>query len=353
MKVKYYSKELHADWIIDALLGVGSQLPLRNDLSEVTDWINNKRAKVIAIDHPTGVSSDNGEADEHAIRADYTFSLHGYKPSTFLFPASEHYGKVRVIDIGIPQTSTWKVWREKDVRMTLPKRTANTHKGTYGTALLIAGSDEMPGSAALAAVGALRFGAGKLSISTSKHASTIIGPLAPEATFSYNLSTDQLDQRYTSIAIGPGLTPNENLEQSISDILEAPIPIILDAGALSRREYHSRSHATILTPHPGEFSRLTGKTSKEIQLNRIHLASEYAQKNGVILVLKGKYTVIAFPDGSGYINLTGNSALSKGGTGDTLTGMLLASVGIHNRIEDAVANAVYIHGLCADEWVRI
>jgi ADP-dependent NAD(P)H-hydrate dehydratase / NAD(P)H-hydrate epimerase len=347
-----FSKELNADWIIDALLGVGSQLPLRKDLLEVTDWINKKNAKVIAIDHPTGVSSDSGEGDEHAIRADYTFSLHGYKPSTFLFPASEHYGIVSVIDIGLPQTSTWKVWCEKDVKMTLPKRTENTHKGTFGTALLIAGSDEMPGSAALAAVGALRFGTGKLSISTSKHASTIIGPLAPEATFLYNLITDELDQRFTSIAIGPGLTPNENLEQTISDILEAPIPIILDAGALSRREYHSRSHVTILTPHPGEFRRLTGKTSKEIQLNRIHLASEYAQKNGVILVLKGKYTVIAFPDGSGYINLTGNSALSKGGTGDTLTGMLLASVGIHNRIKDAVANAVYIHGHCADEWIK-
>ena len=347
-----FSKEVNADWIIDALLGVGSQLPLRTGLSEVTDWVNHTSAKVIAIDHPTGVSSDYGEGDEHAIIADYTISLHGYKPSAFLFPASEHYGEVRIVDIGIPHSSTWRVWGEKDVRMTLPKRNGNTHKGTYGTALLIAGSDEMPGSAALAAIGALRFGAGKLSISTTKHASTIIGPLAPEATFTYNLNTDQLDQHYTSIAIGPGLTPNEELEQSISDLLEQSIPIILDAGALGKREYKTRSYATILTPHPGEFSRLTGKTSKEIQLNRIHLASEYAQRNRVILVLKGKYTVIAFPDGSGYINLTGNSAMSKGGTGDTLTGMLLASVGLHPIIEEAVANAVYIHGLCADEWVR-
>ena len=149
----------------------------------MTDWINKEDAKVIAIDHPTGVSSDTGEADEHAIRADYTFSLHGYKPSTFLFPASEHYGKCSVIDIGVPQTSTWRVWREKDVRMTLPKRTGNTHKGTYGTALLVAGSDEMPGSAALAAVGALRFGTGKLSIATSKHAATIIGTSCSRSDF--------------------------------------------------------------------------------------------------------------------------------------------------------------------------
>ena len=187
MKAKSYSKEWKADWIIDALLGVGSQLPLRKDLSKVTDWINNRNAKVIAIDHPTGVSSDTGEADEHAVRADYTFSLHGYKPSTFLFPASEHYGKASVIDIGVPQTSTWRIWCEEDVRMTLPKRTGNTHKGTYGTALLVAGSDEMPGSAALAAVGALGLGQGSYRSQQPKHASTIIGTLAPEATFSYNL----------------------------------------------------------------------------------------------------------------------------------------------------------------------
>ncbi len=346
-----FSKELNADWIIDALLGVGSQLPLRKDLTEITDWMNHKKAKIIAVDHPTGVSSDTGEMDDHAVRADYTFSLHGYKPSTFLFPASEQFGKSSVIGIGIPQTSTWKVWSKKDVRKTLPKRTGNSHKGTYGTALLVAGSDEMPGSAALAAIGALRFGTGKLSIVTTKHASTIIGPLAPEATFSYNMNMDQISE-YSSIAIGPGLTPNDTLEQCISNLLDQDIPIILDAGALSKREYKSRLHATILTPHPGEFSRLTGKTSREIQINRIRLASEFAQENGVIVVLKGKYTVIAFPNGSGYVNLTGNSALSKGGTGDSLTGMLLASVATHERIEEAVANAVYIHGVCADEWVR-
>ena len=154
--------------------------------------------------------------------------------------------------------------------MTLPKRTGNTHKGTYGTALLVAGSDEMPGSAALAAVGALRFGTGKLSIATTKHAATIIGTSCSRGDFFIQYAHgSNIDHRFSSIAIGPGLTPNEKLEQFISDILEKPIPIILDAGALSIRKYKTRSHATILTPHPGEFSRLTGKTSKEIQLNRI------------------------------------------------------------------------------------
>jgi ADP-dependent NAD(P)H-hydrate dehydratase / NAD(P)H-hydrate epimerase len=347
-----FSKDLKADWVIDALLGVGSELPLRFDLVEVTDWINQQSAKVIAIDLPTGVSSDNGEIDVHAVRADYTYSLHGYKPSSFLFPAADYYGEATVIDIGVPQTSGWKIWSAREVRNTIPKQTGNTHKGTFGTALLVAGSDEMPGSAALSAIGALRFGTGKLTIATTKHASMIIGPLAPEATFLYDIKDPQLEKQYSCIAIGPGLNPDEELEAFILQTLKCPIPVILDAGALSDRLYRQRSVPTIITPHPGEFSRLTGKRTIDIQKNRIALASEYAKEKGVIVILKGKYTVIAFPDGTGIINLTGNRALSKGGTGDTLTGMLLASIGTHKEVEAAIANAVYLHGVCADEWVK-
>ncbi|MCQ6276592.1 NAD(P)H-hydrate dehydratase [Bacillus sp. V3B] len=347
-----FSKDLQADWMIDALLGVGSELPLRVDLAEITDWINHQDAQVIAIDLPTGVSSDNGESDAHAVQADYTYSVHGYKPSTFLFPASDYYGEATVVDIGVPQTSGWKIWSEIEVRNTMPRHTGNTHKGTFGTGLLVAGSDEMPGSAALSAIGALRFGTGKLAIATTKHASTIIGPLAPEATFLYNIQASQLGNQYSCMAIGPGLNPDEELEVFILEMLKRSIPIILDAGALSDRKYQQRSVPTVITPHPGEFSRLTGKRTIDIQKNRITLASEYAKENGVIVVLKGKYTVIAFPDGTGTINLTGNRALSKGGTGDTLTGMLLASIGTHKEVKSAIANAVYVHGICADEWVK-
>lgn len=350
-EIEEFDKNIKADWIIDGLLGVGGSLPLREELVKITDWINQQKTNVIAIDIPTGVSSDSGEMDARAVRAQYTYALHGYKPSTFLFPASEYYGVAEVIDIGLPQTSKWKVWQEEDVKNTLPQSKGNTHKGTFGTGLLIAGSDEMPGSAALAAIGALRFGTGKLSIATTKHASTIIGPLAPEATFLFRFQGSQAGQQYSCIAIGPGLTPNEDLETTIHEVLEKQIPIILDAGALSKRIYPKRSAVTIITPHPGEFRRLTGKESDEIQKNRLSLASEYAVENGITVILKGKYTVIAFPDGSGYINPTGNRALSKGGTGDTLTGMLLASIGTHENSKAAIANAVYIHGTCADVWI--
>lgn len=345
-----FSEEKNYDWIIDGLLGVGSRLPLRGDLARITDWINRQQARVIAIDVPTGVPSDTGTADEHAVRADYTFSLHGFKPSAFLFPSSDYYGKIAAIDIGIPQEGRFRIWTEEDVRRTFPKATGNTHKGSFGTGLLIAGSDEMPGSAALAAIGVMRFGAGKLTIATSRHASTIIGPLVPEATFTFNLENTDLGQ-FSAIAVGPGLPPDGELEALIQKILGLPVPVILDAGALSKRNYMRREKPVIITPHPGEFSRLTGKTVREIQANRLELASQYAAENNLIVVLKGKYTVIAFPDGTGFVNMTGNRALSKGGTGDTLTGMLLAAAGTHRRIEDAVANAVYLHGECADEWI--
>lgn len=345
-----FTKAKKYDWIIDGLLGVGSKLPLRDNAAEFIVWLNNQQASVISIDVPTGVSSDDGAVDEHAVRADYTFSLHGFKPSAFLFPSSEYYGKINVVDIGIPHEGRFRVWTEEDVKRTFPKRAGNTHKGTFGTGLLVAGSDEMPGSAALAAIGAMRFGAGKLTIATTRHASAIIGPHVPEATFLFDLQNTDMSH-FSAVAIGPGLPPDEQLEERITDILAKSIPVILDAGALSKRDYRKRKSPVIITPHPGEFSRLTGKTTGEIQSNRLQLASQYAVENDVIVILKGKYTVIAFPDGTGLVNVTGNRALSKGGTGDTLTGMLLAAAGTHKNIEEAVANAVFFHGKCGDKWI--
>ena len=350
-EIDVFAKDMRADVVVDGLLGVGSQLPLRSDLADITDWIN-ECSKVIAIDLPTGVSSDTGDVDEHAVHAQYTYALHGFKPSTFLFPSSECFGETKVIDIGLQQESGWCVWSEQDVRHTLPKPFGNTHKGTFGTGLLIGGCDEMPGSVALSAIGAVRFGIGKLSVATTKHASLFIGSFVPEATFIYDNPFSNEQQTFSSIAIGPGLNPNEELEDTIIEVLKQPVPVILDAGALSSRSYKKRHTPTILTPHPGEFSRLTGKSSMKIQSNRIQLAQHFAQDHDVIVVLKGSYTVIAFPDGTGIINSTGNRALSKGGTGDTLTGMLLASVNTHENIKEAVANTVYLHGACADEWIK-
>lgn len=349
-----FQPETKYDMIIDGILGIGARLPIKEEVGKILQWISGQPGKKVAIDIPTGVLADEGKCDRHAYKADMTFVLHGYKPSCFLFPSADYYGQMYIVDIGLPHQSNWRVWTKADVVRSWPKPTANAHKGTYGNGLLIAGSDQMPGSAALASIGAMRFGIGKLTVATSKHASLIVAEQIPEATFFYdslqNLKTVDIEKTYSCLAIGPGLEPNGQLEQLIAELLPKDIPKILDAGALRARTYNESQNHVVVTPHPGEFSRMTGIETKKIQENRIRVASQYAVKNRVIVVLKGQNTVIAFPDGSGLINRTGNRALSKGGSGDILTGMLLASVGQYSSIHAAVANAVYLHGACADKW---
>ncbi|MEE8669628.1 MAG: NAD(P)H-hydrate dehydratase [Heyndrickxia coagulans] len=350
-----FDREKQYDWIADGLLGVGTRLPLRDDLAEITDWINTRKAKVAAIDVPTGVAGDTGDADPHTVHADYTFSLHGLKPSSLLFPSSAYFGETKAVEIGLPHTSKWKIWSEEDVIRSLPERSGNVHKGTFGTGLLVAGSDDMPGSAALAAIGAMRMGIGKLSVFTESGARNVIATLVPEATYlkrDFSKRLNDLGQKFAGVAIGPGIEPDKQLESFIHGVLKEPLPVVLDAGALHKRAYPKRTAPVVLTPHPGEFSRMAGIPAGQMASDRIRLASAYAQEHGVTVVLKGQYTVMAFPDGSGYVNATGNSSLAKGGSGDTLTGMLLANICTYANIKEAVANAVYIHGACADLWIR-
>ncbi|MCU9613591.1 NAD(P)H-hydrate dehydratase [Caldibacillus lycopersici] len=343
------------DVIIDGLLGVGTKLPLNDTMMKIVSWCNNQPSLRIAIDLPTGVVANFGEV-ETAFQADYTFSLHGYKPSAFLLPASAFYGKSKVLDIGLPHPSQWKIWSEADFTNTWKTRNKDAHKGTFGTGLLLAGSDEMPGSALLAGLASMKIGIGKLIIGTTPFVASIIASRLPEATYWFNglnkLPNGDWPVGVKGIAIGPGLTDTLLVEEAIKKIWETNIPVILDAGALQKREYPKRNAPTIITPHPGEFSRITGLTTAEIQKNRLKLASDYAQEHQVIVVLKGANTVIAFPDGSGVINITGNPALAKGGSGDTLAGMILALLCMGENPKIAVANAVYLHGLCADELVK-
>ncbi|WP_041058483.1 NAD(P)H-hydrate dehydratase [Jeotgalibacillus campisalis] len=248
-----------------------------------------------------------------------------------------------------------RVWTKEKARITLPVRKNSGHKGTYGTGLLLAGSADMPGAALLSGVGALRSGIGKLVIGTDKEVIAHAVSAIPEATY----LSDGLQKAgdgsvelhdYKAIAAGPGIEPNDRTEKAIQMILKTTCPVILDAGALSERSYEMRDAPTILTPHPGEFSRITGLEVKEIQENRALAASEWAMKWEVTIVLKGNETVIAFPDGETWINATGDGALAKGGTGDTLTGIMLGMMCCHEDWRHAVLNAVHLHGACAKKW---
>jgi ADP-dependent NAD(P)H-hydrate dehydratase len=246
-------------------------------------------------------------------------------------------------------------WTEENVRTTLPKREASGHKGTYGTGLLLAGSRDMPGAALLSGLGAMRSGIGKLEIGTDEEVIPYVVPVLPEATYLRNGLQKTAERsvdlaKYKAIAAGPGIEPNEETEKAIHQLMKSESPLILDAGALTERMYDERQEPVILTPHPGEFSKITGVDLKELQQNRSHHASIWSEKLGVTIVLKGNETIIAFPDGEAWTNPTGNSALAKGGTGDTLTGMMLGMLCCHKEWRHAVLNAVYLHGVCADKW---
>ncbi|MCD2367258.1 NAD(P)H-hydrate dehydratase [Bacillus paralicheniformis] len=248
------------------------------------------------------------------------------------------------------------IWTKDCVKGSLPKRGNGSHKGTYGTGLLLAGSDDMPGAALLAGIGAMRSGLGKLVIGTCGSAIPLIVPVLPEATYWRDglekAASSEIAESYRAIAIGPGLPLSQMTEQAVRNVLTKDCPVVLDAGALSKRTYQEREAPVILTPHPGEFSKMTGLSIQEIETNRAGYARDYAEEHGVTLVLKGNETIIAFPDGKCWRNVTGNGALAKGGTGDTLTGMLLGMLCCHENPREAVLNAVHLHGACADAWTK-
>ena len=249
------------------------------------------------------------------------------------------------------------IWSSEKVRNSLPVRQDSSHKGTFGTALLLAGSKDMPGAALLAGLGAMRSGVGKLELGTEAEVISMIVPQLPETTYIRDgltlVARGELQlKNYKAAAIGPGLLPDDRTERAIAHLFQSNLPLVLDAGALSQRSYPKREAPIILTPHAGEFARITGTEPKSLQENRAGLATQWAHTLGTTIVLKGQDTIIAFPDGETWQNPTGNSALAKGGTGDTLTGMMLGMLCCHENWKHAVLNAVHLHGACADKWTQ-
>ncbi|MGM0897991.1 MAG: NAD(P)H-hydrate dehydratase [Bacillota bacterium] len=248
------------------------------------------------------------------------------------------------------------IWSEEKVRSSLPGRSHDSHKGTFGTALLLAGGPDMPGAALLAGLGALRSGVGKLEIGTYRETIRSIAHATAEATYVpdalVNVANGSLAlSSYKAIACGPGVVPDALTEAAVDTLLKSTSPLILDAGALSQRSYPPRAAPLILTPHAGEFARISAFSPEDIAQSPGLCAHSFAVEQQVAVVLKGPRTTVAFPDGSLYQNPTGNAALAKGGTGDTLTGMMLGMLVCHQNWQQAVLNAVFLHGACADYFI--
>lgn len=335
------------DWIVDALYGIGLSGAVTGKGRDVISWLMSQPANIVSIDVPSGVPSDTAhDFDGHAVTATMTYTLHGFKRSAFLPKTAPYYGEVERVDIGLPHTSSWRVLTEADFDDSLLTRERFSHKTTYGRGLLIGGSEHLIGAPFLAGRAALRTGIGLLEMIVPEQASPLKVGL-PEAMYT---SADTIANKdVDAIAIGPGMVEGETLVRIWESVRKKTMPLVVDAGALSHAHLDAAG-TLILTPHPGELARMTGQTVEEIEADRFGVARAFAMRHGIHLILKGTHTLIVTPEGTGAVNTVEASALAKGGSGDVLTGMLLAMWARCRRIEtphNPNEQAVLWHALAA------
>ena len=359
--------------ILDAVFGIGLSRNVESAYKKLIDWINrNEDMKTIAVDIPSGISSDTGEVMGDAVRADVTVTFGMKKLGQVLFPGREYCGELLVRDVGfVPESSAEQ---EKHVQMLdredllrIPERTPDSNKGTYGKVLVMAGAKNMAGAACLSARAAYRMGAGLVKIFTPEENRIIVQEKLPEAILSsYDAREAGKDPesfarkiaRETEwadvIVLGPGIGMEDHARLMVENVLkDAYVPIILDADALNlAAEYRELTgyftENIIVTPHMKEMSRLTGIQIEEIKENPIRAAREFADQYGVVCVLKDAATVIAGRDGKTFVNGSGTPAMAKGGSGDVLTGVIAGLVALGLEESDAAALGVYVHGLAGE-----
>ncbi|MGI5876601.1 MAG: NAD(P)H-hydrate dehydratase [Dethiobacteria bacterium] len=361
------------DLIVDALLGTGIENLVRGPLKKIIAAINDSAAEVVAIDIPSGISADSGAVMGTAVKANYTVTFALPKRGLLLFPGVKYAGRVLVVDIGIPKKLTGCSEIKENlitgyfVQARLPRRQLDSHKGSNGRVLILAGSPGMTGAATMAGEAALRGGAGLVYVGTAEEISYIVeGKLKEVITLGFpgdgkgNMTVDGVKQiakqagNCQALAFGPGLKPDAETLKLYSELAkEINVPMVVDAGglgalALSPEILLKNNRSLILTPHPGEMSRLTGIDIANVQQKRWELAAAKAAEWNAVVVLKGTNTVIALPNGDVYINPTGNPVLATAGTGDLLTGLIASLLAQGLQPEMAAICGVYIHGLAAD-----
>ncbi len=374
--------------LLDGLLGTGIKLPLTNrglrqkeaaDVLEKTNLILSQMDQptfVVAVDCPSGVDCDTGEAADETIPADLTVTMAAAKQGLLKLPAFEFVGELQVVDIGLPENlDSWNAFQTEAadwdmVSALLPERTPASHKGTFGTAFVVAGSSSYTGAALLAGTAAYRVGTGLVCMAVPDSLHAILAGHLPEAIwvllphengFISEVASDGVLQnleRVTAFLIGPGLGDKLSTRVFISNLIPAlKIPMVVDADGLRHlsqiTDWHKNVFApAVLTPHPGEMSALTGLSKEEIQSNREAVAMKYAKEWGHVVVLKGAFTVIASPDGRSTIIPVATPALARAGTGDVLAGLIVGLRAQGLDAYDAAVAGAFIHaqaGLFAAE----
>jgi NAD(P)H-hydrate epimerase len=350
--------------IIDALFGVGLTRDVKGSYAEALDAVNAMDGYKIAADIPSGVSSDTGVVLGTAFRADLTVTFGFMKRGLFFYPGKELCGTVVLDDVGIQELALGDVdcmyaLEREDIQKLLPPRSRVSHKGTYGKVLVIAGSESMSGAAYLSAKAAYTSGAGLVRIYTHRANHDILAGLLPETLLdcydSFSLETLQAHLSWADVVIiGPGLSKYEISVNLVKETLcHSTKPCIIDADAVNILAEHpefaeQRTCKTVLTPHMMEMSRLTGESVRELTGHRLESIERVLDTCADVCVLKDAVTMIGDRFGRTYVNTSGNSALSKGGSGDVLTGILGGLIAQGMELTEAAALAVFLHG-CAGE----
>ena len=361
------------DLIVDGIFGIGLSRPVEGAYKELIDLVSEQHhAKVVAVDMPSGVSSDTGAVMGCALKADVTVTFGEKKTGQALFPGRELCGRLIVADIGfVPEeeekTKKHVLSHDKGDLKQIPKRRAFSHKGTYGKILIFAGGRNMAGAAYFSALAAYRTGAGLVKTVTVEENRAVLQERLPEAILStYERDwAEQYPEEFKEyireqtdwadvIVLGPGIGQEEYAKNMVEAVLgSAYVPIIMDADAinLSARYPYLKGYFTeniILTPHLAEFSRLTEKTREEIREDPLTAAGEFSEQYGVTCVMKDAATVTARKDGKIFINESGSPALAKGGSGDVLTGVIAGLLALGMDDCEAASLGVYLHGLAGE-----
>jgi hydroxyethylthiazole kinase-like uncharacterized protein yjeF len=381
--------------LIDGILGTGIKLPLKDEIARILSVVNteiNKSAKklhIVAVDCPSGVDCETGDAAIETIPAEFTVTMAGLKTGLIKFPAANLTGEVRIGSIGsIDELDAYKtnkkiVLNDELIKKFLPKRRLDSHKGTFGTALIVAGSINYTGAAYLAGMAAYKVGTGLVTMAVPAPLHNALSGNFPECTWILLphevgvISSDAAKvlrkyiRKATALLIGPGFGMEDTTKEFIRNLVRPSnehkknigfihdeimdddataikIPMVVDADGLKllskiEKWYELLPSLSVLTPHPGEMAELTGLPTQEIQKNRIQIAKQYSERWGHVIILKGAYTVIAEPKGEISIVPVATPALAKAGTGDVLAGLITGFLAQGVSAYRAACTAAFVH----------
>lgn len=354
--------------VIDAVFGTGINKPVKGLFASVISKMNASGCTIISVDMPSGLPADGKPKEKSVIiHADFTFTFGAAKWNFFFAACRNFTGKWEILDIGWHpacienEPSDCFLLTRTGVKPLLRKRPAFSHKGLFGQALLLAGGRGKMGAGVLAAKALVRSGAGLSTVAVPSSGVDIMQISVPEAMVIADSGMDWLEALpsvtgFDAVGAGPGIGTGEMTTHVIRELLrKVRVPLVLDADALNiiagpGKMLKQLPAHSILTPHPGEFRRLTGRSADE--WTQVQLLREFAMKYKCYMILKGAYTRVAFPDGSLYFNSTGNPGMAKGGSGDVLTGILTGLLAQGYPAGDACLLGVYLHGLAGDIAVQ-